>query len=411
MNYTATLKGKFESGKEYYFAIRPADFAKGLTISILYNNGTQNVRVNRSSSNPLPENKRVTRNSVLDLGQLDVTTMSTSAPTNNFVAYIHGFNVVAGSEKIHKNTYGTPKLITSAANLPSTGIYFVDSKAENVTISSAEKLVVVSADAEMGTVKHTASTTLYFNATAGTDYLILSNIKYETAMTSGNMFGIGGDGEFESIYFHKCKIEVPKAMNLLYGTKNILNINMTDCDIKLHLGTATKNLFQTNTTSTYESVVFKNNIIYCTDGTITNFALFSNNNATISALEFRNNTIAQVYCKGTGGYISAADVKTANVVSNLFYVPDFSILIPDKNVGIIWIPNSVDDSHLAETIISNLAFYKDDAVPSYRIKGTYYKGTGTIYSKAKADNPIPSPDYVNGVFTQSESYKSYGAKR
>ena len=338
-----------------------------------------------------------------------------SEPSNDYEKYMAGQDIAVGDITINKAAYGDAVLITNESenkNIASNGVYFVASDATDVTINgTASQLVVLSLDSAVATIKRTENKSFYVNASAENDYMIFSNIKYETVMTSGNVFGIGGDGEVETIIFNKCKIEVPADMNMLYGGKNILNINMTDCDVKLHNGTGTKNLFQTNTTSTYASVVFKNNVIYCTDGTISNFGLFSNNNATITSLEMRNNTLAQVYAKGTSGYVSAKDVKAADVVLNLFYVPDFSTIIPDKYVGIIWVPNTVDDSSFAETIKSNLAYYNADSVPTYKIKGTYYKGVGTVYSKAKADNPIPSPDYANGIFTVSETYKSYGAKR
>ena len=347
-----------------------------------------------------------------------IASASSTTTGNEYDKYMAGLDLTVGTLTINKETYGDATLITDESenkNIAKNGVYFVASDATNVTINgTASQLVVLSLDSAVATIKRTENKSFYVNASEENDYMIFSNIKYETVMTSGNVFGIGGDvegAEIETILFNKCKIEVPADMNMLYGAKNILNINMSDCDVKLHNGTGTKNLFQTNTTSTYASVVFKNNVIYCTDGTISNFGLFSNNNAIITSLEMRNNTLAQVYAKGASGYVSAKDVKAADVVLNLFYVPDFSTIIPDKYVGIIWVPNTVDDSSFAETIKSNLAYYNADSVPTYKIKGTYYNGVGTVYSKAKADNPIPSPDYVNGVFIPGETYKSYGAKR
>ena len=227
-------------------------------------------------------------------------------------------------------------------------------------------------------------------------------------MTSGNVFGIGGDGDVETIVFNKCKIEVPTDMNMLYGAKNILNFNMTDCDIKLHKGTAEKNLVQTNTASTYETLTFKNNIFYCTDGDLAGFRLFSNNNATITKLDFTNNTIAGVYCKAAYGYVTAKSITAGDVVSNLLYLPKYTEILADKYIGILHIADKADE-HL--NMISNLAFYNYDSVPAQRAKVSYYSNNGTIYNKDKNSNPIPSPDYANGVFTQGEDYKSFGAKR
>lgn len=338
-----------------------------------------------------------------------------TVPTNDYEKYMAGQDITVGSITINKSVYGDATLIRNDSEnkvIESTGVYFVDSAAEGVSIKSdAEKLVILSLDEKGATVTRGGQTA--FVATEATDYFIASNIRYITTNTQGNVFGAKGDGDFETILFNKVQIEIPAGMNMIYSAMNIVNFNMTDCDVKLHKGSDVKNILQTNTTNTYASVVFKNNIFYCTDtdGTLSNFGLFTNNNATIASLEFRNNTIAGVYCKATSGYISAKEIKAGDVVSNLFYVPDYSTLIPDKYVGILWMPNGYDDSHLDAAIKSNLAYYSDDAVPTYRIKGTYYGGKGQIYSKSKADNPIPAPDYANGVFTQGEDYKSFGAKR
>ena len=338
-----------------------------------------------------------------------------TVPTNDYEKYMAGQDITIGSITINKSVYGDATLISNDSEnkvIESTGVYFVDSAAEGVSIKSdAEKLVILSLDEKGATVTRGGQTA--FVATDATDYFIASNIRYITTQTTGNVFGAKGDGDFETILFNKVQIEIPAGMNMIYSAKNIVNFSMTDCDVKLHKGSDVKNILQTNTTNTYASVVFKNNIFYCTDtdGTLSNFGLFTNNNATIASLEFRNNTIAGVYCKATSGYISAKEIKAGDVVSNLFYVPEYSTLIPDKYVGILWLPNGYDDSHLDAAIKSNLAYYSDDAVPTYRIKGTYYGSKGQIYNKAKADNPIPAPDYANGVFTQGENYKSFGAKR
>ena len=335
-----------------------------------------------------------------------------SEPTNDYERYMAGQDIVVANITINKATYGEATLITNDSenkNIATNGVYFVASEATDVTINgSASQIAVLSLDSAMATIKRTEDKSFYVNASAENDYMIFSNIKYETVMTSGNVFGIGGDGEIETILFNKCKIEVPADMNMLYGAKNIVNFNMTDCDVRLHVSTAAKNLVQTNTENTYQTLVFKNNIFYCTDGDLTNFRLFSNNKATIASVEFRNNTIAGVYCSAAYGYLTVKSITAGDVVSNLLYLPNYTTHLDGKYIGILHIADK-NDAHL--NMPSNLAFYNYDSVPSYRAKVSYYTSNGTIYNKAKADNPIPSPDYTNGVFTQGENFKSFGAKR
>lgn len=341
-----------------------------------------------------------------------VTIPFKTSNATSYELYNAGVDVVIGTFTLNKATHGEATLINNESenkNIAANGVYFVTSDATEVTINGGgSQVVVLSADENIATIKRTENKSFYINASAENDYFVLNNIKYETVMTSGNVFGIGGDGEVETIIFNKCKIEVPTDMNMLYGAKNILNFNMTDCDIKLHKGTAEKNLVQTNTASTYETLTFKNNIFYCTDGDLAGFRLFSNNNATITKLDFTNNTIAGVYCKAAYGYVTAKSITAGDVVSNLLYLPKYTEILADKYIGILHIADKADE-HL--NMISNLAFYNYDSVPAQRAKVSYYSNNGTIYNKAKADNPIPSPDYANGVFTQGEDYKSFGAQR
>ena len=408
VNSSSSIKmvGPFETDKAYFMVVRPQPYTGGVTIYIEYNDGTVLARKGESA---LFESGKG-RNYIRDLGTLKKADFSKL--TDSFSLYNLGYDVVIANMTINKETHGEATLITDDSEnkaIGDKGVYFVDGSAEGVTIAgNAAQLVVLSLDEKMATIGRTAAKSLYINASAENDYFVLSNVKYVTDMTSGNMFGISGDGDVESIYFHKCAIEVPSDMNMLYGAMNILNFNMTDCDVRLHNGTAAKNIVQTNTENTYETLVFKNNIFYSTDGDLTNFRLFSNSKATIASLEFRNNTVAGVYCNAAYGYVTVKSIKAGDVVSNLLYLPDYTTHLDGKYVGILHIADKVD-AHL--NMPSNLAFYNYDAVPDYRAKVSYYSSNGTIYNKAKADNPIPSPDYVNGVFTQGENYKSFGAKR
>ena len=341
-----------------------------------------------------------------------VTVAFKTAKATNYELYNAGMDIVIANMTINKATYGEATLINNASEnkaIGDKGVYFVDGEAEGVTIAgNAAQLIVLSLDERMATVGRDAGKCIYVNASDGNDYFVLSNVKYVTDMTSGNMIAGGGNGVIETVLFNKVKVEVPKDMLFLYSSKDIQNFNMTDCDVKLHVNSAEKNLVQSNTTNTYETLIFKNNIFYSTDGDLTGYRLFSNNNATIASLEFRNNTIAGVYCKAAYGYVTVKSITAGDVVSNLLYLPDYTTHLDGKYVGILHIADKIDE-HL--NMPSNLAFYNYDAVPSCRAKVSYYTSNGTIYNKAKADNPIPSPDYTNGVFTQGENYKSFGAKR
>ncbi|MGN1211926.1 MAG: PL29 family lyase N-terminal domain-containing protein [Candidatus Cryptobacteroides sp.] len=350
-------------------------------------------------------------------GDIVPTGFTTPDYANIYERYVGGQDITFGDITINKDTHGKATLITAESEnkvLESVGVYFIDPAVEDASIKGdAEKLVIASLTDERVKVRRAGQ--LGFNATAEKDFLILANVTYVTGMTSGNVIGGKGDGELENIAFYNVGIEVPKDMNMLYnGGKNILNIYLEKCDIKLHEGSAEKNLFQFNTSHTFESVVFKNNIVWSCDGDRTNFRFIAGQSTTITSLEISNNTIAGVYCKAAYGYVSAKNITNGTVKLNLFLIENYVTNLVDDtgksfNTGIIWLPSGTDDSHL--NMPSNLAYYGGSTLPSSRLKPSYYTSSGQMYPKTSSENPVPEPDYVNGVFTQAGDFTSFGAKR
>ena len=63
-------------------------------------------------------------------------------------------------------------------------------------------------------------------------------------------------------------------------------------------------------------------------------------------------------------------------------------------------------------MVTNLAYYEGDALPGKRLKPHYHTNEGTIYNKKTSDgSPFATSDFANGIFTTTDTYKSYGAKR
>ena len=426
INLSAPAEG-WKADTDYYFTLRPfkqtvaegqnQDPAKtGIKFYVDYNNGLK-IREGANAFDAI-------RNKIHSAGTIDV-----EGKLNNITlidAYNNGMEINIAGTIITKKAYGDATRIkndSSNKTISQDGVYFVDSDAEGVTIThNPKKTIIISNDPAQATLKRGAST-FRLDATANNDYLIMSNINFSTGMTSGNMISGGGAGDFETIIFNKCKIEVPAGMLMLYSSLPILNLNLTDCDVKLHTGTADKNLVQTSATNTYATLVFKNNIFYSTDGDLSNFRLFTNTNATIANLEFRNNTIAGIYCKAATGYISAKTINSANVISNLIYLPKYNDYLSGQWIGILYLNATGQlateaDKNNAEkhlTMLANLAYYNYATLPAQRAKCSYYSNNGTMYSKYGEANPIPAPDYVNGVFTTvdkgNDKFSTYGAKR
>ncbi|MGM9791118.1 MAG: PL29 family lyase N-terminal domain-containing protein [Candidatus Cryptobacteroides sp.] len=337
---------------------------------------------------------------------------TTTDYANIYERYMDGKDLKFGDIVINKATHGDATLITAASEnkvLESVGVYFIDPAVEDASLKAdAEKLVVASLTDER--VLLTRAGQCGITATAEDDFIILANVIYKTTQTSGNVFGCKGDGEIETVAFYNVGVEVPKDMNLLYnGGKNILNIYMDKCDVKLHEGTTERNLFQFNTSHTFESIVFRNNVIWSCDGDRAGFRFVSAQNCPVTSLEISNNTVAGVYCKATSGYVTVKNAVAGTVKLNMFLVENYTANVADKYTGIIWITNGSDESGL--DMPANLAYY-GESIPTQRMKVSYYTSNGTIYNKTAADGtPVPSPDYTNGVFTTVEPYLSYGAKR
>ncbi|MGN1210708.1 MAG: hypothetical protein ACI4TM_03415 [Candidatus Cryptobacteroides sp.] len=336
--------------------------------------------------------------------------------------YMKGEDIVIGGITINKTTFPEVNFITAESEtktIGTTGVYFIDPALNDVIINAGiTNLIVASNTEERVTVYR--ETQLSVKATEGEDYFHMYNVKYVTGMTSGNMLGVNGDEAktfvFESVSFENCEFEVPKDMNFMYAQYNIASFSMVDCDVRLHANTAEKNILSTNTNNTTAyALTFKNNIIYCTDGDVTGYQVFKNTNATISSLEVSKNTFAKVYPKAANGYFAAKSITAADVVSNLFYIPDYTDLVKGsdgatKYAGIVY---ATDQVNTGFTFTSNLAYYDAEALPSPRMKCDYYTNdpANGLYGKFGTDDPLATADFTNGIFTQTDTYKSFGAQR
>ena len=343
----------------------------------------------------------------------EIASATSSTTGNDYEKYMAGLDLTVGTLTINKETYGDATLITDeSANkeIGIKGVFFIDSAAQGVTINNAEALVVIG----LGDTKPviTKTNTIYINK-GEKNYIAFRNVTLSTTPSVNNLIAPGGTEEFTvtDIIFDNCKVNVPADKNIFYSKWPVNSISMTDTDVAMAKNTTNdKSMFNLSATTTVPSVKVSNNIFYCNDGDVTSIKVLGGNNVTISSLEFKNNTFARLYPVASNGFISCKAITAANIVSNLFYLPEYTSKVSGYS-GIIRMPNDAEETGIS--IKSNLAFYDYDTVPSTRMKASFYSddASGKLYNKAKADNPIPSPDYVNGVFIPGETYKSYGAKR
>ena len=343
-------------------------------------------------------------------------TTTEKAYSNLYDKYMDGMDITIGGKTINRSTYGDAVLInndSAAKVIAQTGVYFVTSDAEGVTVGDAKQLVIISYDEKPATVSKSGQFVVKTESTED-NYLIMQNIQYLTGMTTGNMLGGAKvDNVFETILFERCKFDIPKDMNFMYAQLPINEFVMIDCDIKVHASTTAKAILQTNTTSTYDSVIFRNNIFYCTDGNAV-YMMFSNANATVSSVEFNRNTLASVYPKGgsNGNYVTAKLFTSGQAQNNMFYAPDYTTMTGDKYSAILESPNTAGQDL---TIQLNLVQY-GEAVPTKKMKPHFNlansdKITAPFAKKTADGDPFSLKDFNNGIFTPIESYASYGAQR
>lgn len=335
--------------------------------------------------------------------------------TNLYDKYMDGLDITVYNKTINKATYGGAVLIENSSEnkkLETKGVYFVKSDAENVEIQNAEQLIIISYDDKTATVTKGGQFTVV--SSAENDYLIMQNIKYTTGMTSDNMMGGGNVADaFETIIFDKCKFELPTDMNFMYAQLPIDEFAMVDCDIKVHKSANSKSILQTNTGSIYKSVVFRNNVFYCTDGDAI-YLPFYNANATITSLDFSYNTFAAVYPKGgtNGSYIIAKLFTSATATRNIFYVPNYTTCTADKYSGILESPATNGQDI---TITYNLVQY-GDVVPTKKMKPHFNLANSdkivAPYGKKTSDgDPFSTKNFTTGIFTPTADYATYGAQR
>ena len=86
MKPTVTLTGDLKNGETYYAAIRPTSFTKGMTVSILYKDGTRSHMTTETAPAEV-----VKANVVMNF--IAPPSYETKTPSDNFVAYIHGYDL------------------------------------------------------------------------------------------------------------------------------------------------------------------------------------------------------------------------------------------------------------------------------------------------------------------------------
>lgn len=420
MNYTATLSGTFESQKDYYIAIRSAAFSKGITVSIYKNNGTQSSRAYISSKDA--PSTTITRNTIFDLKELNVDQFKSTAPADQFLAYLHGYNVEIGDYKLHKTSGIKPKLVTATQVEHDLKSEFAG-KSENIILfleqnegcaftigSHSEIKGYINLIGRKSSSKVSLTNKGYFKLLSGA--LNVKNIILSQTNTDGYLATNSGASEnFAYLYFDDCKF-TDLSKNIFYNhvaTSGITNISLTDCDIKI---SSNVTLFKEGSVTT-EKMTVSNNVIYSVDGNYL-YILDGAGAATVTNLTYTRNSLINCY-PNANSYIYMKTGTTANLSNNLFYLPDYAAKSGSNYRGILRTAAKASNPTNA-TVAQNHCHRLNAAsgVTMNAFKASFYDFDGltntTMYFKQEnLFDGNGTYDMDNGIFISNNA--AYGATR
>ena len=412
-----TLKGSFESGKDYFFAIRPLTFEKGITLTVKYKDGSCKYASSANASQAL------SRNSVLNLGSLPLVA---GLPNDLYIAYLHGQNIDAAGTMVNKSLFPSATLI-KANGKTSTGLNFVNPSL-SVTMETLSNQIIIGRFLDQKSAV-TKGTVYYLKGTNDTDCLILKNLSLSLTTDKDYHFGSNTDNTtFEKVGFDDCKITISKTLVKSTAASRVIeSFVMKDCDIKVTASSI--RLFDSNTyTQTLKTVSFENNILYA-ESDVEKFYAFYGTGSTITSLKFNRNTVINLYPAPAYAYNYAKDA-TSEGSNNLFYIPNYKTLViglvqgsttdyEPKYTGIV---RKGSYSEVQTNFKANYAIYDNTySSNNARLKCGYGTNAtypdGEIASVSKEDSATNGVmkydsehfDVVNGIFIPLVS--TYGAQR
>lgn len=130
-------EGGWESGVDYYFAIRPLKFADGFTITARYtDNSCRHLTTTKGVTDDSGAAVTVSRNCTMNLGTLPG--MKAGLPNDLYIAYLHGQDINIAGKIVNKTKYSDATLVTAAKTISgTTGVFFINNDI-NVTIAQNE---------------------------------------------------------------------------------------------------------------------------------------------------------------------------------------------------------------------------------------------------------------------------------
>lgn len=353
---TVTLTGDLKNGETYYAAVRGNSFSSGITISLLYNDGTRSY----ATSTTAPGNG-LSANSVMKI--VAPASYNTETPADKFIAYIHGYDInlpegVSYKEiKLVDKTNGSSKLISYIKGSEDRIIFVSGDTDYEITAANgndagtASNIAAKKHIAVIGRYegqKPTIKMGIYIKTQEGS--FLMRNITVDASeLTSAYLFNHSdGKSDFGEFIIDGCWIKGmskkiwQNAQKSNYGLKKIVLENN-----RIEICANNVSLYNFYSPIVSANMEIRNNVFYGAldaDGKekdYTGFKVVNQNAKGVNGLELDNivlnsNTFVNVYFVKEG-YISANKINKAEMKSNLLYVPNYyTHTVNDKGALQYW---------------------------------------------------------------------------
>ena len=370
------MVGDFQTDKAYFMVVRPQPYSGGVTFYIEYKDGTI---LSRTGESALFEEGKA-RNYIRNLNTLQKKDFK--QVTGLYSLYNMGYDIQIAGKVINKASYGEATRISELSEpnaITTAGIYFIDSKVTNTTISGTftKEAIIIGNDL---TSKSDISinNTVKWNAVA----VAFKNLNF-IDNTDNSMFQANAAGG--TLLFDSCALTTDDDKSqLIYSGADMKKIAFYNCNINV----LANNKYIANVSGkTLSNFDFVNNIVYSAAGTIRYQFKFIVGNTTVTNFNLSNNTIASVfpytYSKVAENYTKISTLDNLVCKNNLFYVAKYS--------------DSIDAAILSASpstmTVSNNHMYKEES------NTDKLKVVGDIYVSATTDEAslIKSKDLANGI--------------
>lgn len=352
MKPTVTLTGDLQNGQTYYAAIRPTNFSKGMTVSILYKDGTRSYMTTDTAPS-----EGVKANVVMNF--VAPPSYRTTVPSDNLIAYIHGYDLGLPAGATYEEavlieasaTDGSSKLLSNLKGNKDRIIFLTAEEGSSFTIESVagmDKNIAVTG--RYKSARPTIVVKNYFRTKHGSflmkDLIIdasqLGDISYiinhsNATADYGQMIidGCWFKGLSKSLWQNAAAIEYSYNKYIFKNNKVEVAAN----------GVSIFNFYRPVKSADIE---IKNNIFYAaadTDGKATDkteFKVVSHTvlagtsiGLTIDNIILNNNSFVNLYFNKQG-YINANKIIKAEVKSNLLSVPNYTTYVGTSYWGILF---------------------------------------------------------------------------